>query len=116
MTSRGGGPAPPPGPRRPRASPCTGTVLAARGLGRSFGGLRAVDDVDLDLPPASVTGLLGPNGSGKTTLFNLIDGTVRPSSGQAHARGPAGLTARAARPARTPAWPAPTSCPGCSPA
>ncbi|HEY0937550.1 MAG TPA: ABC transporter ATP-binding protein, partial [Trebonia sp.] len=47
-----------------------------------FGGLRAVDDVDLELAPASVTGLLGPNGSGKTTLFNLIDGTVRASSGQ----------------------------------
>jgi ABC-type branched-subunit amino acid transport system ATPase component/ABC-type branched-subunit amino acid transport system permease subunit len=60
----------------------TGTVLAVRGLARSFGGLRAVDDVDLDLPPASVTGLIGPNGSGKTTLFNLVDGTVRPSSGR----------------------------------
>ena len=57
-------------------------VLAVRGLARSFGGLRAVDGVDLDLAPASVTGLLGPNGSGKTTLFNLIDGTVRASSGQ----------------------------------
>jgi branched-chain amino acid transport system permease protein len=60
----------------------TGTVLAVRGLARSFGGLRAVDDVDLDLPTASVTGLIGPNGSGKTTLFNLVDGTVRPSSGR----------------------------------
>jgi branched-chain amino acid transport system permease protein len=59
-----------------------GTVLEVRALSRSFGGLRAVDNVDLDLAPASVTGLLGPNGSGKTTLFNLIDGTVRPSSGR----------------------------------
>jgi ABC-type branched-subunit amino acid transport system ATPase component/ABC-type branched-subunit amino acid transport system permease subunit len=59
-----------------------GPVLTVRGLSKSFGGLRAVDAVDLDLAPASVTGLLGPNGSGKTTLFNLIDGTVRPSSGQ----------------------------------
>jgi branched-chain amino acid transport system permease protein len=58
-----------------------GTVLTVRGLARSFGGLRAVDNVDLELTPASVTGLLGPNGSGKTTLFNLIDGTVRASSG-----------------------------------
>ena len=56
-------------------------VLEVRALSRSFGGLRAVDAVDLDLPPAAVTGLLGPNGSGKTTLFNLIDGTVRASSG-----------------------------------
>ena len=67
-------------PERRKAS--DGTVLTVRALSRSFGGLRAVDTVDLDLPPASVTGLLGPNGSGKTTLFNLIDGTVRPSSGQ----------------------------------
>jgi ABC-type branched-subunit amino acid transport system ATPase component/ABC-type branched-subunit amino acid transport system permease subunit len=59
-----------------------GNVLAVRGLARSFGGLRAVDGVDLDLAPASVTGLIGPNGSGKTTLFNLIDGTVRASAGQ----------------------------------
>jgi ABC-type branched-subunit amino acid transport system ATPase component/ABC-type branched-subunit amino acid transport system permease subunit len=59
-----------------------GTVLAVRGLAKSFGGLRAVDDVDLDLARASVTGLIGPNGSGKTTLFNLVDGTVRPSSGR----------------------------------
>ncbi len=74
--------------RRPAAgspaagSPADGPVLTVRGLSKSFGGLRAVDAVDLDLAPASVTGLLGPNGSGKTTLFNLIDGTVRPSSGQ----------------------------------
>jgi ABC-type glutathione transport system ATPase component len=66
----------------PAALALTGTVLEVRALSRSFGGLRAVDDVDLDLAPASVTGLLGPNGSGKTTLFNLIDGTVRPSSGR----------------------------------
>jgi branched-chain amino acid transport system permease protein len=64
------------------ASAGAGTVLAVRGLARSFGGLRAVGGVDLDLAPASVTGLLGPNGSGKTTLFNLIDGTVRASAGQ----------------------------------
>jgi branched-chain amino acid transport system permease protein len=66
----------------PAALALTGTVLEVRALSRSFGGLRAVDDVDLDLAPASVTGLIGPNGSGKTTLFNLIDGTVRPSSGR----------------------------------
>ncbi|MGH3290995.1 MAG: branched-chain amino acid ABC transporter ATP-binding protein/permease, partial [Trebonia sp.] len=73
----------PDGRPEPAASgPWAGTVLAVRALSRSFGGLRAVDDVNLDLSPASVTGLIGPNGSGKTTLFNLIDGTVRPSSGQ----------------------------------
>lgn len=54
----------------------SGEVLVAKGLGKSFGGLRAVDGVDLTLVRGRVTGLIGPNGSGKTTLFNLIDGTV----------------------------------------
>jgi branched-chain amino acid transport system permease protein len=51
-------------------------VLVVRGVSKSFGGLRAVDCVDLDVVGARITGLIGPNGSGKTTLFNLIDGTV----------------------------------------
>ncbi|HWG28648.1 branched-chain amino acid ABC transporter ATP-binding protein/permease [Actinospica sp.] len=54
----------------------SGDVFVATGLGKSFGGLRAVDGVDLSLGGGRVTGLIGPNGSGKTTLFNLIDGTV----------------------------------------
>ena len=74
-------------------------VLAVRALARSFGGLRAVDSVDLDLARGQVTGLLGPNGSGKTTLFNLIDGTVRPSSGQLRLAGR--RIDRAGRPARS---------------
>ena len=62
----------------PESSAATGSgeVLVAKGLGKSFGGLRAVDGVDLTLVRGRVTGLIGPNGSGKTTLFNLIDGTV----------------------------------------
>ena len=79
---RSGNPAPVAPDPADLALALTGTVLEVRALSRSFGGLRAVDDVDLDLAPASVTGLIGPNGSGKTTLFNLIDGTVRPSSGR----------------------------------
>jgi branched-chain amino acid transport system permease protein len=59
-----------------------GAVLTVRGLAKAFGGVRAVDGVDLDVAPASVTGLMGPNGSGKTTLFNLVDGTVRASGGR----------------------------------
>jgi branched-chain amino acid transport system permease protein len=51
-------------------------VLVVRGVRKSFGGLRAVDGVDLNLAGARITGLIGPNGSGKTTLFNVIDGTV----------------------------------------
>jgi branched-chain amino acid transport system permease protein len=59
-----------------------GDVLTVRGLAKAFGGVRAVDSVDLDVAPASVTGLMGPNGSGKTTLFNLVDGTVRAAGGR----------------------------------
>ena len=57
-------------------------VLVVRGLHKSFGGVHAVNNVDLDLAPGQVTGLIGPNGSGKTTLFNLIDGTVPSKQGQ----------------------------------
>jgi branched-chain amino acid transport system permease protein len=56
-------------------------LLRVRGLSKSFGGLKAVDNVDLDVPVGSITGLIGPNGSGKTTLFNLVDGTVRADKG-----------------------------------
>jgi ABC-type branched-subunit amino acid transport system ATPase component/ABC-type branched-subunit amino acid transport system permease subunit len=86
---------------RPGARPAAAgdePVLTVRGLSRSFGGLRAVDGVSLDLSRGQVTGLLGPNGSGKTTLFNLIDGTVRPSSGQLTLAGrPIQRAGRAAR-------------------
>ncbi len=46
-----------------------------------FGGLRAVDSVDLTVEPGSVIGLIGPNGSGKTTLLDVISGQVTPASG-----------------------------------
>ena len=48
---------------------------------KTFGALRAVDDVSLNVRKASITGLIGPNGAGKTTLFNAIAGTSRPDSG-----------------------------------
>ncbi|HTZ24848.1 MAG TPA: branched-chain amino acid ABC transporter ATP-binding protein/permease, partial [Streptosporangiaceae bacterium] len=76
-----------------------GAVLTVRGLAKAFGGVRAVDGVDLDVAPASVTGLMGPNGSGKTTLFNLIDGTVRASGGRITLAGR--RVERSGRPARS---------------
>lgn len=47
-----------------------------------FGGLRAVHDYNLQIPPGKVYGLIGPNGAGKTTIFNLITGIYRPSQGR----------------------------------
>jgi branched-chain amino acid transport system ATP-binding protein len=56
-------------------------ALSLRGITRTFGGVVAVHDVDLDLPPGARRALLGPNGAGKTTLVNLIAGALPPSSG-----------------------------------
>ena len=49
---------------------------------KTFGALRAVDDVTLQVREATITGLIGPNGAGKTTLFNTIAGALRPDSGR----------------------------------
>ena len=57
-------------------------VLELRGLSKSFGGLRAVDDVTLKLMPGDRKAIIGPNGAGKTTLFNLITGILPATSGQ----------------------------------
>jgi branched-chain amino acid transport system permease protein len=56
-------------------------LLSIRGLNKHFGGLTAVDNVDLDVWPGQVVGLIGPNGSGKTTLFNLTSGVYPIDSG-----------------------------------
>jgi branched-chain amino acid transport system ATP-binding protein len=57
------------------------TVLSLRGVGRRFGGVQAVEDVDLDVRAGERRAILGPNGAGKTTLFNLVAGDLPPSSG-----------------------------------
>jgi branched-chain amino acid transport system ATP-binding protein len=56
-------------------------LLEAKGLVRSFGRFNAVDGVDLEVAPGTITGLIGPNGAGKSTLFNLIAGTLPPTAG-----------------------------------
>jgi ABC-2 type transport system ATP-binding protein len=56
-------------------------AIVARGLTKRFGTLVAVDQVDLDVPKASVYGFLGPNGSGKTTTIRMLCGLLTPSAG-----------------------------------
>ena len=54
-------------------------VLKVRSLSRNFGGLRALNDVDLDIMPGEIVALIGPNGAGKTTFFNCVTGIYVPT-------------------------------------
>ncbi|QDP97573.1 ABC transporter ATP-binding protein [Microlunatus elymi] len=65
-------------PRSESAEP----LLRATGVTMRFGGLVAVDSVDLDVHPGEIVGLIGPNGAGKTTFFNCLTGLYKPTSGQ----------------------------------
>jgi branched-chain amino acid transport system ATP-binding protein len=56
-------------------------LLQTRGLGRAFGGLKAVDSVDFAVDPGEIRAIIGPNGAGKTTFVSLICGRVAPSAG-----------------------------------
>ena len=56
-------------------------LLEVRNISITFGGLKAVQDFSLTLPPAGLHGLIGPNGAGKTTAFNLLTGVYAPQSG-----------------------------------
>jgi ABC-type branched-subunit amino acid transport system ATPase component/ABC-type branched-subunit amino acid transport system permease subunit len=70
----------------PRSAPTAerlgAPLLEIRGAKKSFGGLRAVDGVDLTVEAGSITALIGPNGSGKTTLFNLVTGAMPLGEGE----------------------------------
>jgi branched-chain amino acid transport system permease protein len=70
----GGSPSPTP--------PAPEPLLAIEGLGRRFGGLRALEGLDLTVGPGQVVGLIGPNGAGKTTLVNAVTGLLPPSAGR----------------------------------
>jgi branched-chain amino acid transport system ATP-binding protein len=59
-----------------------GLVLQTRGLRKHFGGVQAVNGVDLAVPPGDLRAIIGPNGAGKTTLFNLITGDIAHDTGQ----------------------------------
>jgi branched-chain amino acid transport system ATP-binding protein len=80
------GPQPQPPPERgaPAGAPSGDgrVLLETRGLTKSFGGIRAVDDVDLEVHAGRIIGLIGPNGAGKTTVFDLLSGFLVPEGGR----------------------------------
>jgi branched-chain amino acid transport system permease protein len=70
----------PDAPRRAPA-PAAGPALGCRDLGKRFGGVAAVDGIDLAVAPGEVLAVIGPNGAGKSTLFNLLSGFAAPTRG-----------------------------------
>ena len=59
------------------------TMIEARGLGKRYGDVVALDGLDLTVPEGTVLGLLGPNGAGKTTVVSILTTLLRPDSGSA---------------------------------
>lgn len=69
------------GPHEPARHPATVPVILARGLTKTFGDVRAVDGIDLEIHPGRIVGFLGPNGSGKSTTLRMVLGLLEPTSG-----------------------------------
>ncbi|TDR89791.1 ABC transporter permease subunit [Enterovirga rhinocerotis] len=58
------------------------TILSVQGISKTFGGLKAVQNVSFDVKKGEILGIIGPNGAGKTTLFNLLNGFLAPDEGK----------------------------------
>jgi len=67
----------------------TAPLLSVERLTMRFGGLAAIDDLSLDVPPGKITGVIGPNGAGKTTFFNCLTGFYKPTVGSVRLNHPA---------------------------
>ncbi|HUA77584.1 MAG TPA: branched-chain amino acid ABC transporter ATP-binding protein/permease, partial [Acetobacteraceae bacterium] len=74
---------PSPSETAPAAARSTGILLDVKNLSKSFGGLRAVEDVSFSVSSGEILGIIGPNGAGKTTLFNLLNGVLAANAGSA---------------------------------
>ncbi|MDX3905403.1 MAG: ABC transporter ATP-binding protein [Pigmentiphaga sp.] len=57
------------------------SLLKVSGLGKSFGGVKAVDGIDFEIAPGELLALIGPNGAGKSTTFNMVNGQLRANTG-----------------------------------
>jgi len=73
--------------RQDRAGPTDEPAIIASGVVKSFGSVRALDGVDLEVPRGTVYGLLGPNGAGKTTMVRVLTTLLKPDAGEARVAG-----------------------------
>ncbi|HKO32341.1 MAG TPA: branched-chain amino acid ABC transporter ATP-binding protein/permease [Candidatus Limnocylindria bacterium] len=71
-------------PYDPAPNPATGVVLRIAGVSMHFRGLKALQEVSVEVTAGEIRGIVGPNGSGKTTLFNVVSGLYRPTAGRVH--------------------------------